>query len=195
MPAAGPRALRCATALTAALLLAGCSWQPGEPRASEADQPDALASTPSTVPVQPPAAAQGHTDEDEELPPPEPYPTWDARARAQAVQAATTAMTAFARPQVDPARWWADLAPLLSPAGAVAYTGTDPAEVPARAVTGPAELVDQRSPYLAGVQVPTDTGPYLVLLSRDGGGAPWLVERLTPPPTPPVTPPSAPAAG
>lgn len=191
MPAAGPLVLGRAAALSAIALialLAGCTAQQAEPRAQGAEQP---AQAPSTAPSQRPPAAAGPTDEDEELPPPEPYPTWDARARAQAVQAATTAMSAFARPQVDAARWWADLSPLLSPAGAIAYQGTDPAEVPARAVTGPAELVDERSPYLAGVQVPTDTGPYLVLLSRDGGAAPWLVERLTPPPTSPP----APAAG
>lgn len=181
MPAAGARALGAA-ALAAAALVAGCSWQQAEPRAQDAEPP---AQAPSLAgPSQRPPAVEGPTDEDEELPPAEPYPTWDARARAQAVQTATEALAAFARPQVDAARWWTDLSPLLSPAAAVAYQGTDPGEVPARTVTGPAELVDERSPYLAGVQVPTDVGPYLVLLSRDGGDAPWLIERLTPPPTP-----------
>lgn len=126
---------------------------------------------------------QGHSDENEDLPTAAPYPTWDAAARAEAVAAATAAMSAFAQPAVDETTWWAELAPLLSPAAAAAYAGTDPANVPAQAVTGAARLTDDSSTYLAPVAVPTDVGAYLVLLSREGGGSPWLVERLTPPET------------
>lgn len=183
MPSLGQPAAVCATALAATVLLTGCTGQQATPSARDAAQgaasPDPAAELPA--PPQPPVTVEGPTDEDEELPPAEPYPTWDAQAREQAVQAATAAMTAFARPQLDATRWWAELSPLLTPAAAVAYQGTDPAEVPARAVTAPGALVDDTSTYLAGVQVPTDAGPYLVLLSRDGAGAPWLVERLTPP--------------
>jgi hypothetical protein len=92
-------------------------------------------------------------------------------------------MRAFARPDVASDAWWEELEPLLSPAAAAAYAGTDPANVPARAVTGPARLVGEDSAYLAPVAVPTDVGAYQVLLSRAGHGSPWRVERFTPPET------------
>ncbi len=44
-------------------------------------------------------------------------------------------------------------------------------------------LVDDSSAYLARVRVPTDAGPYVVLLAREGAGEAWLVERITPPGT------------
>lgn len=39
-------------------------------------------------------------------------------------------MIAFAWPALDEDTWWAELEPLLSPAGAAGYVGTDPANVP-----------------------------------------------------------------
>jgi hypothetical protein len=90
-------------------------------------------------------------------------------------------MTRFARPGLDQPTWWAELRPLFTPSGAVAYEGTNPARVPVRSVTGPGTLVDDTSPYLARVQVPTNAGMYVVLLARSTSDAPWLVERLTPP--------------
>lgn len=135
------------------------------------------------MPVQAPPPAQGHSDEDEDLPTAQPYPTWDDAARGDALETARAAMTAFARPGVGRATWWADLGPLLSPAAATAYVGVDPANVPARAVTGDATLTEESSTYLAPVAVPTDVGAYLVLLSRQGQGSLWLVERITPPET------------
>ena len=92
-------------------------------------------------------------------------------------------MTTFTDHRADADSWWADLEPALSAQAAADYAGTDPAAVPARAVTGTAVLVDDSSAYLASVEVPTDAGAYEVLLSRAGAGAPWLVERLTPPTT------------
>ena len=160
--------------LAVALLLTGCTG---------AEEPAERGAAAPGTPTQAPAPVHGHSDEDEDLPPAEPYPTWDAAARAEAVATATTAMSAFARPALDEATWWAELAPLLSPAAATAYAGTDPANVPAQAVTGTATLTDDSSTYLAPVAVPTDVGAYLVLLSRQGQGSPWLVERFTPPET------------
>jgi len=121
------------------------------------------------------------TDQHARLPEPEPYPTWDAETRRAARRAAHTAMVRFARPDRSAAAWWSGLAPLLSAGAAVAYHGTDPANVPARRVTGGGELGARSSPYLARVRVPTDVGGYTVLLSRAGEDSPWLVERLTPP--------------
>ena len=90
-------------------------------------------------------------------------------------------MTLFVDHRQDAAAWWAQLEPMFSPQAAADYTGTDPAQVPAHQVSGPAVLVEQSSAYLATVAVPTDVGAYQVLLSRAGAGEPWLVERLSPP--------------
>jgi hypothetical protein len=158
----------CAAVLTSALLLTGCT--------------DASpSSTTSTPPTQAPPTAAGGSDHDEVLPEPPPSPTWDPASREEATDAATAAMTAFARPRLDAQVWWAQLSPLLTPAAAAAYAATDPRNVPARSVTGSAELVDDSSAYLALVEVPTDAGDYVVLLAREGQDDPWLVERLLPP--------------
>jgi hypothetical protein len=138
-------------------------------------------SAPTAATGQAPAPSQGPSDEDEDLPPAGASPTWDEAARAEAGAVATTAMTAFARPKVDAQVWWAELSPLLTPAAATAYAGTDPRNVPVRKVTGDPVLLDDSSGYLATVEVPTDAGPYLVLLARADQGSPWLVERLAPP--------------
>lgn len=107
-------------------------------------------------------------------------PTWDKASQKAAVDSAVAAMKAFARPGVEQGRWWRDLAPRLSEPARRAYATVDAINVPATAVTGPGELVDTQSPYLAGVDVPTNAGVYRVLLSRSSADDPWLVERLTP---------------
>ncbi len=168
-----------AAAITVVLAVSGCS---ADTQARVRAVGAAAASTTSPpAPTQAPPDVHGHTDEDEQLPPPERVPTWDAASRASAAAAAERAMRSFARPRLDAARWWAQLEPLLSPAAALAYQGTDPANVPARKVTGKPVLVDESSAYLARVKVPTDAGRYVVLLAREGAGEPWLVERITPP--------------
>lgn len=176
-----------ACVLAVALTVTGCTGGDSETTTSAGatGTPTALASTttgPSDAPRQAPPQAQGPNDEDHELESPEAVPTWDEASRAEAVEVAGEAMVAFARPALDEATWWRELQPLLSPAAVVAYTGTDPAEVPATQVTGDAVLTDDSSAYLARVDVPTDVGTYAVLLVREGGGEPWLVERITPPP-------------
>ena len=136
----------------------------------------------SQLPSQlPPATGPG--DDEADLPTPLPYPSWDDASRTAAVGVAATAMGAFARPDTGAAEWWSALQPYLTANARAAYQDTDPAQVPTRSVTGPAVLVEDSSPYLAGVDVPTDVGVYRVLLAREGEGAPWLVERLTPPPS------------
>ncbi|WP_133412103.1 hypothetical protein [Vallicoccus soli] len=92
-------------------------------------------------------------------------------------------MRALARPDLDPATWWAQLQPLLTPAAATAYEFTDPGNVPVRMVTAAPTRVTSPSPYLAQVTVPTDVGPYVVLLAREGAGEPWRAERIIPPAT------------
>jgi len=109
--------------------------------------------------------------------------TWDQASADAAAQAATTAMTVFTSHSPDAAAWWSQLQPLLSPTAARDYAGVDPANVPARRLTGAAQVQADASAYLATALVPTDHGAYTVLLSRQGGDQPWLVERLTPPPS------------
>ncbi|HYN30350.1 MAG TPA: hypothetical protein VES95_10855 [Dermatophilaceae bacterium] len=112
---------------------------------------------------------------------PMPAPSWDGRSRAAAVTAAQEALRRFARPGLSPAQWQDGLRPVLSEAGRQWYQYVDPAQVPATQVRPGARLVDVSSPYLAGVDVPTDVGVYRVLLSRLEAAAPWKVERFTPP--------------
>lgn len=144
--------------------------------------PPALPAT-APMPAQPPPAVDGHTDEDGEFASPAAAPTADPASDAAAVAAAEAAMQAFTRRDVGAVVWSRGLLPLLTPAAQAAYEGTDPSNVPARAVTGPGALAASPSAFLARVSVPTDAGAYLVLLVRSGAGAPWLVERLTPPET------------
>jgi hypothetical protein len=108
-------------------------------------------------------------------------PSQDATSSTAAVNLAQRAMTAFARPTIDAETWYIELAPLLTPAARSAYTGTDPAEVPAHAVTGPGRTEDSPSAFLSYVVVPTDVGDYRLLLSREGGDSGWLVETITAP--------------
>ena len=108
-------------------------------------------------------------------------PTWDAASRAAVTAAAATALTAFARPDLSYEQWWTALRPHLSAPAQVDYAYVDPASVPAKDVTGAAQIVDESSAYVAQVQVPTDVGIYTLVLSRADADAAWLTERITPP--------------
>jgi hypothetical protein len=152
-------------AVATALTLTGCV---GVPQAVSSDGS-------STAIAKPPVPGHGV----ETLPAPLPQPTDDVPSQDAALALASEAVTAFARPEVSPDQWWAELSPLLSPAALVAYSGTDPVEVPAREVIGPARTGVSPSAFLSTVFVPTDAGEYAVLMVREGSGAPWLVERIT----------------
>lgn len=196
--------------LTAAVALgAGCSS--GTTGASSLAPPSATTSASTSTATSParvamggpvPEATSAPMDFDMPSEDAEPYPVWDQDSRDTAVAAAAAAMTAFARPPQgsDPDAWWAALAPLLTPTAQQTYALVDPAEVPPTRLTGPGELVEpgpDASAFLATVHVPTDAGTYEVLLARTGHDAPWLAERLTPPPElsgPPTAPPAAPPA-
>lgn len=165
-----------ATAVTAALtlVLAACSSSGPVDEVSSGS-----ASVPSETTVT--ESPSGHNDEHGEYPTPGEAPTWDGQSEASAVETATAAMTAFARPSVSYPVWWRDLRPFLSESARHAYSHTDPASVPAGEVSETGRLVDAETPYLAGVDVPTDVGTYRVLLSRQAQDDPWRVERFTPP--------------
>lgn len=144
-------------------------------------------SGPQPAPVTVPSAAltapgTSDAEADAALADPGPLPTWDPLSRLAAVDAGVRVLRVFARPWLPEQRWFRELSPLLSPTAAQAHAGTDPARVPAQAVTGAAELLPATSGSIARVAVPTDAGRYTVLLSRKAQAGPWLAERITPPP-------------
>lgn len=173
-----PIRLLSAGLVSAGLLVAGCA-QPAvtQPEANNDPSIGAFEARPLPSPL--PTAPDG--DVVAEDPAAEPSPTWDAASRTAAVENAAAVMAAFARPQADERAWWAELAPLLTLSGQDAYAFVDPANVPARQVTGEPVVVDESSGWLARVQVPTDVGVYDLLLVREDGASPWLAEQITPP--------------
>jgi hypothetical protein len=111
---------------------------------------------------------------------PKPVPEWDDASREAAVDAAETALRAFAQPDLDHDTWWAGLEPLLTQDAAVDYAYVDPANIPVREVTGEGVIVDDTSTYVATVEVPTDAGKYHILVIRQDADSPWLVSRISP---------------
>jgi hypothetical protein len=107
--------------------------------------------------------------------------TWDDTVRKAARDAARATMTAFAATDRTAADWWDGLGPLLTPQARPVYQDVDPRLVPVTEVTGEPEITDETSTLLAEVAVPTDIGPYTVLLTRADGAAPWLAEQIRPP--------------
>ncbi|MBX7445984.1 MULTISPECIES: hypothetical protein [unclassified Arthrobacter] len=108
--------------------------------------------------------------------------SWDQPSKDAAVDTAQKAMADFARPGLEDKQWANDLARWLTPQATADYSAVDPANVPATRVTGPATLtVDEANGYGILAAVPTDAGTYSLQLLRTGPGAPWKVNRLTPP--------------
>lgn len=171
----------------AVTLLAGCGSGPAAPPAPS----PVTAAAPPAGPIQtgpPPAAATGGDAQASDLPTAaDPPMTWDAAAQASATAAATTAVNAWIRKDLPPAPWWAGMLPYLTVGAQADYAGTDQAQVPGSRIKRGAQaaLGDRGTAYLAVVAVPTDAGPYTVLLERGpevGTDAEhWLASRLTPP--------------
>lgn len=107
--------------------------------------------------------------------------TWDETVRTAARDAARATITAFAATDQTADAWWDGLKPLLTPQAQPVYQDVDPRLVPVSEVTGDPEVTDETSTLLAEVAVPTDVGPYTVLLTRADGAAPWLAEQIRPP--------------
>lgn len=106
---------------------------------------------------------------------------WDESVRTAARDAARATITAFAATDQNTGAWWSGLEPLLTPQAQPVYQDVDPRLVPVTEVTGEPEVTDETSMLLAEVAVPTDIGPYTVLLTRADGAAPWLTEQIRPP--------------
>ena len=166
--------------LIAAVVVAGCVSTPPS-------TPSTLPATPTPISLSPAPAtateALGDDDNHGQMRSTAPEPTAD-KDRAEAVLAAEKVMVLFARTGVGADRWMKDLEPYLSAQAQQDYQGTDPANVPARKVTGRATVVATDSARLARVHVPTNAGVYLVVLSRSPSDPTWRVERITPPEEP-----------
>jgi len=165
-------------------VLAGCSGEqtalPVADSPAPSIGPTAAGAAPTAVPTATPIPP-GVLDEYGQPVQTFTEPVWDQASTTAVLDAAVVAVQAFARPDVPYEQWWADLSPLLSPQAQIDYQYVDPVNVPARGVTGEPVLVDDDSASVAGVQVPTDVGLYLMTLSRADADAPWVVERITPP--------------
>ena len=138
------------------------------------------------VEVQPeagdPAVEVSAEPEFDETAPSEPVEaSWDENVRTAARDAARATITAFAQTDQNADAWWSGLKPLLTPQARPVYQDVDPRLVPVTEGTGEPEVTDETSTLLAEVAVPTDIGPYTVLLTRADGGAPWLAEQIRPP--------------
>lgn len=177
------RARRAAAVLTfvALAVVTGCSSEGPPSATSSAPSTSAEESSGSSSSSSRWSTSSGPNDEGmTQAPPVEASPTWDKDSREAAAAAAADVMTAFARPSLSQGRWWRDLAPMLTPTAREVYKYVAVENVPVREVKDRGEIVDDSSPYLATVEIKTDAGPYTVLLSRSGQGAPWLAERIEP---------------
>lgn len=164
-----------AIALLSLVALGGCT--PPEPPAGPVPAASSLTPAPTGVPEQDDGAGPG---DPERVRTPITVPTADPD-RSGAAVTAVNAMRLFARRTVTPQQWIEELTPHLTTQAALDYSGTDPLEVPATKVTGPGRPIPTNTAWLARIQVPTDDGVWLVILSRTPDDATWRVARFTPP--------------
>lgn len=168
--------------LVLALVLGGCLPGGPEPRPGPDETATATGTVPPPSPVPAPAPPAGEPmDEPEEPVTGAQVPVWDETSRAQARQVAGDAVRAWARPDLPAARWFDELSVFLTPTAQRDYQWLQPGAILAREMTGEPAVADEPSVYLARVDVPTDAGTVQVLLSRQDGPTPWLVERIVPP--------------
>lgn len=107
---------------------------------------------------------------------------WDESSKAAALETATKAMTLYIRPTVTDKVWIQELGQLLTPQATSDYQYVDPANIPAKKITGPGRLtVDENNGFGCQVVIPTDAGDYDVQLLRSAADKPWQVNRFTPP--------------
>ncbi|GAB3306083.1 hypothetical protein [Pseudoclavibacter terrae] len=168
-------------AIVAALSLSACAAEPrNTPPPAESTAPSSTMFVPDLDQFTPPPAGV-IDDKTGQTTGPKAPAVWDDTSRAAAVAAAETAMTAYARPTVDANTWIEELTPLLTPKAAKDYNYLRNSTIPATQVTGPGVIVNDDSVYLAHVEVPTDAGTWTVMIVREYGDSPWLVERFAPP--------------
>lgn len=169
---------RPASILVALLALTACTPPPAPtPPPASPSAPVLLSPAPYGVPEDDDGPGPG---DPEKTRTPAVAPTADVD-RTDAAATAVQAMTLFARQSVTAEQWIDELAVYMTPQAAQDYSHVDPNNVPATAVTGPGKVIPTDSAWLARVQVPTNVGAYLVILSRTEEDPTWRVARITPP--------------
>ena len=107
---------------------------------------------------------------------------WDEPSKATALETATKAMTLYARPTVTDKVWIQELGQLLTAQATADYQYVDPANIPAKKITGAGQLkIDESNGFGCHVVFPTNAGDYDVQLLRSAADKPWQVNRFTPP--------------
>lgn len=159
---------------------------PSPSSSPSSQQPVPSSSTTAAVPAPstpPPATAGAAEDEQEALHGQEDVapsfspPLWSPEAAEAAEEAAEAVLTAWLSGEPYD-QWWAQLKPLMNVAGAQIYERVDPTEITPATIQGAAIAHETTTGYLVEVTVPTTQGEYVVVLTRDVEGDPWLAERL-----------------
>jgi hypothetical protein len=168
------RLTRLVAPLAVVVTLSGCVDTP----TNTTVPPSSAAST--GTPTTPTGAASPNPSPPEDDATVIPVPEAEATSQAAAIAAAEKAVAAFGRPDLPYQQWIDGLYPLMSQAGAAAYEGTDPQNVPVHQITGPGRILEGSTDVALIVEVPTDAGPYNVSLSRSITDAAWLADRIRP---------------
>ncbi|WP_285690004.1 hypothetical protein [Actinoplanes sp. NBRC 103695] len=101
--------------------------------------------------------------------------------RHAALLAALTYVRLWARPTLGDTAWRNALQPIVTPAYARQLAATDPAQIPAHAVTGSPRLVSADTDVVVA-DVRTDAGLIRVTVTSTGGR--WLIDNASPAPAP-----------
>lgn len=175
--------------VAALLLLVPERDEPAPSPSSSSSSQQPVPSSSSTTAAAPapstptPATAGAAEDEQEELhghedvAPSFSPPLWSPEAAAAAEAAAEAVLTAWLSGEPYD-QWWAQLEPLMNVTGAQIYERVDPTEIAPATIQGAAIAHETTTGYLVEVTVPTTQGEYVVVLTRDVEGDPWLAERL-----------------
>lgn len=165
-------------------------YSPGAGPSQTQEKPDSASTTPSrtTKPSDTPTTPQ-LPEEEGEVPDlhqeesAEPFvpAVWDAVAEQDALAAGRSVMQAWLTTASD--QWWPTLEPLMNVNAAEVYSSVDPERIAPATISGEPTIASAPSPYYVEVTVPTSGGNYVVSLTRDEAGAPWLAERLYQPET------------
>lgn len=103
---------------------------------------------------------------------------WDESSRVAARELAVHAVGAWVNVDDGEDVWRSGLAAWLSPDALAYYAAVDPRNIAAAEITGEPQLVDEDSPELAVVEVPTSAGIYEVTMNRVEAADPWAVQRV-----------------
>ena len=101
-------------------------------------------------------------------------------AQQKALALADRCLGIYSQNDGTPQEWLDRLTPCLSTTGLDAYQGTDPQEVPDAVPTGSGVILPGATSWALGIRIPTDSGDYLVALTRAARGDSWLIDRLSP---------------